>query len=233
MRNLRVQIEMRPISSIDTSMNHMTVPNIGKRRSGRPTQQGSAEMTARILDAAEASFVARGFQETTVERIAQDLGVTRRSIVSRYKSKDELLIAVAIRDMERYSPQLFALEVRQEHCWEDLETLIRKLWELGSNPKNAALLRAYLGEVVRLPHLAEEVRAFYYDISSIIESKIAAMQKYGLFRDYKASTVAACAISLVISNPRIRTMLFDPHFADPVTVERYFTDIWTLIRTMA
>ena len=28
-------------------------------------------------------------------------------------------------------------------------------------------------ERVRLPHLAEEVRAFYYDISSIIESKIA------------------------------------------------------------
>lgn len=226
-------IEMSPIPSIDTDVDQMTETTGAKRRSGRPTQQGSAEMTTRILDAAEASFVTRGFQNTTVERLAQDLGVTRRSIVSRYKSKDDLLIAVAIRDMERYSPQLFALEVREEHCWEDLETLIRKLWERGSNPKNAALLRAYLGEVVRLPHLAEEVRAFYYDISSIIESKIAAMQKYGLFRDYKASTVAACAISLVISNPRIRTMLFDPHFADPVTVERYFTDIWTLIRAMA
>ncbi|MCO5161282.1 MAG: TetR/AcrR family transcriptional regulator [Mesorhizobium sp.] len=190
-------------------------------------------MTSRVLDAAELSFVTRGFQDTTIERLAQELGVTRRSIVSRYKSKDEMLIAVAIRDMERYSPQLFALEVREEHCWEDLETLIRKLWERGSNPKNAALLRAYLGEVVRLPHLAEAVRAFYYDISSIIESKIAAMQKYGMFRGYKASTVAACAISLVISNPRIRTMLFDPQFEDPVTVERYFTDIWTLIRAMA
>jgi AcrR family transcriptional regulator len=211
----------------------MTGLTMAKRKSGRPTRQASADMTTWILDAAEDSFVTRGFQDTTIERLAQELGITRRSIVSRYKSKDELLIAVAIRDMERYSPQLFALEVREEHCWEDLETLIRKLWERGSNPKNAALLRAYLGEVVRLPHLAEEVRAFYYDISSIIESKIAAMQKYGMFRDYKASTVAACAISLVISNPRIRTMLFDPQFQDPVTVERYFTDIWTLIRAMA
>lgn len=224
---------MRSDFDIATGVGYMSKPDTAPRRSGRPTQQASVEMTTRILDAAEASFVTRGFQDTTMERLAQDLGVTRRSIVSRYKSKDDLLVAVAVRDMERYSPQLFALEVREEHCWEDLEALIRKLWERGSNPKNAALLRAYLGEVVRLPHLAGEVRAFYYDISSIIESKIAAMQKYGLFRDYKASTVAACAISLVISNPRIRTMLFDPHFEDPVTVERYFTDIWTLIRAMA
>lgn len=206
---------------------------MAKRKSGRPTQQASVEMTTRILDAAESSFVTRGFQETTIERLAQELGVTRRSIVSRYKSKDDLLIAVAMRDMDTYSPQLFALEVRQERCWEDLETLIRKLWERGSNPKNAALLRAYLGETIRLPHLAEAVRAFYYDISSIIESKIAAMQTYGMFRSYKASTVAACAISLVISNPRIRTMLLDPQFEDPVMVERYFADIWTLIRAMA
>jgi len=190
-------------------------------------------MTKRILDAAEESFVSRGFRDTTIERLAEELGVTRRSIVSRYKSKDELLIGVAIRDMEMYSPQLFALEVREERCWEDLENLIRKLWERGSNRKNAALLRAYLGETIRLPHLAESVRAFYQDISSIIESKIAAMQNYGMFRSYKASTVAACAISLVISNPRIRTMLLDPEFEDEVMVERYFTDIWTLIRQMA
>lgn len=227
------RIELPAVYGIDTNIDRMTRPAMVKRSAGRPTQQASAEMTARVLDAAETSFVTRGFQDTTIERLAQDLGVTRRSIVSRYKAKDELLIAVAVRDMERYSPQLFALEVREEHCWEDLEALIRKLWERGSNPKNAALLRAYLGEVVRLPHLAAEVRAFYYDISLIIESKIAAMQKYGMFRDYKASTVAACAISLVISNPRIRTMLFDPQFDDAVTVERYFTDIWTLIRAMA
>lgn len=203
------------------------------RKSGRPTQQKSVELTGMILDAAEKSFVERGFQETTILGIAESCGVTRRSIVSRYKSKDDLLVAVAIRDMQRYSPQLQSLEVRAEHCWEDLESLIRKLWERGGNRQNAALLRAYLGEVIRLPHLAEEVRAFYSEISATIEGKIVTMQRHGMFRSFKASTVAACAISLVISNPRIRTMLLDPAFDDPVMVERYFTDVWTLIRAMA
>ena len=203
------------------------------RRSGRPTSQASARLSEVILDAAERSFVERGFQETTIVGIAERCGVTRRSIVSRFASKDDLLVAVAIRDMQRYAPQLHALQVREDTSWDDLEVLIRKLWERGSDRKNAALLRAYLGEVIRLPHLAEEVRAFYEEISTTIESKIAAMQRYGMFRNFKASTVAACAISLVISNPRIRTMLLDPAFEDPVLVERYFTDIWTLIRAMA
>lgn len=203
------------------------------RRSGRPTQQQSAQMTARILDAAERSFVERGFQETTIQGIAHACAVTPRSIVSRYRSKDELLVAVAVRDMRRYAPQLSDLTVREEHCWEDLETLIRKLWERGSNKTNAALLRAYLGEMVRLPHLAEEIRIFYHQISDSIEEKIVLMQHFGMFRNFKASTVAACAISLVISNPRLRTMLFDPQFDDPAMVERYFSDTWTLIRAMA
>lgn len=207
--------------------------SIAERKSGRPTQQQSAELTALILDAAERSFVERGFQETTIQGIAQSCGVTRRSIVSRYKSKDELLVAVAMRDMQSYAPQLRELKVREQHCWEDLELLVRKLWERGSNKTNAALLRVYLGETIRLPHLAQEIRLFYQEISATIEEKIVLMQHYGMFRGFKASTVATCAISLVISNPRIRTMLLDPHFDDPVMVERYFSDIWTLIRAMA
>jgi AcrR family transcriptional regulator len=203
------------------------------RKSGRPTQRQSTALTALILDAAERSFVERGFQETTIQGIALSCGITRRSIVSRYKSKDELLVAVAVRDMQRYAPQLRELKVREQYSWEDLEALIRKLWERGSNRTNAALLRAYLGETIRLPHLAEEIRIFYQEISTAIEEKIVLMQRYGMFRNFKASTISTCAISLVISNPRIRTMLLDPCFDDPVLVERYFTDIWTLIRAMA
>ncbi|MBL8589904.1 MAG: TetR/AcrR family transcriptional regulator [Methylobacteriaceae bacterium] len=203
------------------------------RKSGRPTHQQSADLTDRILDAAERSFVERGFQGTTIKSVAEDCRVTRRSVVSRYKSRDELLVAVALREMETFAPQLHGLDIREAHRWEDLEALIRKLCERGANRRNAALLRAYLGEIVRLPHLARSIMAFYSEISAAIEQKIAMLQTFGMFGDYKASTVAASVISLVISNPRIRTMLFDPTFEDPAMVERYFTDAWTLIREMA
>ncbi|WP_018000559.1 TetR/AcrR family transcriptional regulator [Paracoccus sp. N5] len=204
-----------------------------KRRAGRPTLSETAELTERILNAAEASFVARGFQQTTIQQLAEDCGVTRRSIVARFSSKDELLIAVCLRDMDTYGPQLEAVEIRDDHPWEDLEQLIRKLWERGSDMKQAALLRAYLGESARLPQIPHHIFSFYQQLTNTLEGKITALQRQGLFRNYKASTVAATAISLVISNPRIRTMVFDPAFRDPITVERYFTDAWLLIREMA
>lgn len=206
---------------------------VRKRRAGRPTQAQTAELTEVILDAASESFVTRGFQATTIQILAQDCGVTRRSIVARFKSRDDLLKAVYLRDIDSYSPALAAIEIRENHLWEDLETLIRKLAERGADNRQAALLRAYLGEVVRMQDLAAHILDFYRRLSAIIESKIAVAQRHGLFRNYKASSVAATAISLVISNARILTMIQDPDFRDPVLVERYFNDAWLLIRAMA
>lgn len=203
------------------------------RRAGRPTLSQTAEMSAQILDAAESSFIHRGFRDTTIVQLAEECGVTRRSIVARFPSKDDLLIAVCVRDTQIYGPQLAAVTIEEDQGWEGLERLIRKLWERGADMKQAALLRAYLGEAVRLPQLAGHIRAFYHEIATVLEEKIVALQRCGMFRNYKASTVAAAALSLVISNPRIRTMLLDPTFNDPVMVERYFNDAWLLIREMA
>lgn len=203
------------------------------RRPGRPTQAETAALTELILNAAEDSFVTRGFADTTIQQLSEDCGVTRRSIVARFKSTDDLLIAIYLRDIGAYSPSLAAYRIRESHPWEDLEALVRKLAERGADKRQAALLRAYLGEVVRLPELARHILDFYRQLSDIVEEKITVAQGFGLFRSYKASTVAANAIALLISNARIRTMILDPDFNDPVLVERYFTDAWLLIRAMA
>ncbi|MCB1389025.1 MAG: TetR/AcrR family transcriptional regulator [Rhodobacteraceae bacterium] len=203
------------------------------RRPGRPTQAETAALTELILNAAEDSFITRGFADTTIQQLSEDCGVTRRSIVARFKTTDALLIAIYLRDVGAYSPSLAAYTIRESHLWEDLEALVRKLAERGADKRQAALLRAYLGEVVRLPELAQHILEFYRELSTIVEAKISVAQGFGLFRGFKASTVAANAIALLISNARIRTMILDPDFNDPVLVERYFTDAWLLIRAMA
>lgn len=203
------------------------------RKSGRPTQEESDRLTQMILDKARDSFVRRGFRDTTILQLAEDCGVTRRSIVARFPTPDALLVAVAARDINAYAPQVDSLPMREEHLWEDLEQLFRKLWERGSDATEAALLRAYLGETIRLPELAEIIRNFYFHLLETLEQKIVEAQKHGMFRKFKASTVASTAISLVIANPRVRTMILDTSFEDVATSERYFSDVWTLIRDMA
>jgi AcrR family transcriptional regulator len=203
------------------------------RKSGRPTQEESDRLTRLILDAARDSFVRRGFRDTTILQLATDCGVTRRSIVARFATPDALLVAVAARDIDTYASQVDNLQMRQEHLWEDLERLFRKLWERGSDATEAALLRAYLGEMIRLPDLATIIRDFYFHLLATLEQKILEAQKHGMFRKFKASTVASTAISLVIANPRVRTMILDLSFEDAAASERYFSDVWTLIRDVA
>lgn len=205
----------------------------GKRRSGRPTQEESHALTELILDHAKRSFIERGFLDTTIQQLSEDISVTNRSIVSRFRTRDDLLIAVAQRDMDTFKPRLDELEIRGEQCWEDLERLCRLLFRRGCDQYESALLRAYLGEAGRLPALADLIRDFYYYLSESIEQRVVEAQRHGLFRNFKAATIATCAVSLFVANPRLRTMLLDPHFGDAVNEERFFTDLWTLIRDIA
>ncbi|MGE0231220.1 MAG: TetR/AcrR family transcriptional regulator [Flavobacteriaceae bacterium] len=204
-----------------------------KRRAGRPTQQESSELTEAIIRHAWRSFVARGFSGTTVEKLAAELGITRRSIMQRFPSKDDLLFAVASRDTSVFGVALEALPMREAQALDDLKAVCLKLWERGSDPDEAALLRCYLGEVGRLPALAALLNTFTRWLSDEICRKVEAAQEYGYFKRYSASTIGTCAVALVISHPRIRTMLSDPKFHGDANLDAYFNEVWTFIREMA
>lgn len=203
------------------------------RRAGRPTQQESSELTEAIIRHAWRSFVARGFSGTTVEKLAAELGITRRSIMQRFPSKDDLLFAVADRDTSVFGVALQALPVREAHALDDIKAVCMKLWERGADADEAALLRCYLGEVGRLPQLATLLNSFTRWLSDEICRKIETAQQFGYFKRYSAATVGTCAVALVISHPRIRTMLFDPRFQGRDNLDAYFADAWTFIREMA
>jgi TetR/AcrR family transcriptional regulator, repressor for uid operon len=64
--------------------------------------------TDRILDAAYDELLAFGFKRVSVEDIAKRCGVARVTIYRRFKSKDELLAAVALREGRRLFDQVEA-----------------------------------------------------------------------------------------------------------------------------
>lgn len=200
---------------------------------GRPTQQESVRLTELIIQHAWRSFVARGFAGTTIEKLAAEMGITRRSIMQRYPSKDDLLYAVAERDTGIFGIALAAMPIREESVLEDLKSVCLKLWERGSDADEAALLRSYLGEAGRLPALAALLNGFTSWLSDEICRKVETAQSYGYFRRYSASTIGTCAVALVIAYPRIRTMLFDVRFVEKADLDAYFDEVWTFIYEMA
>lgn len=68
----------------------------------RPTRRDRrAETRSRLLDAASTLFTRQGIQATTLEQIATAAGFTRGAVYSNYTDKDDLVVALLDRRVER------------------------------------------------------------------------------------------------------------------------------------
>lgn len=66
------------------------------------------ETRQRITDAGIALFIARGYDDTTVEQIAEAAGISRRTFFGYFRSKDDVLLS-----LQSGMGDLLAAEVRQ------------------------------------------------------------------------------------------------------------------------
>lgn len=203
------------------------------RRSGRPTKEQSRLMRETILKAATAAFADSGFAGTTIQNLSESLGIWRRTLLQRFPTKDDLLIAVATRDTTTYAAGLTRMPLRPDSFEGDFHALCLKLWERGSDVREAKLLRTYFGEMGRLPQLARVIRDFYLAIAHVLEGKVADVQPHGWFVNHEPFAVADCAISMIISTPRIRAMVLDDAITDAERAPEHFERLWTFMWRMA
>jgi TetR/AcrR family transcriptional regulator len=101
----------------------------------------------RALDAALRSFAARGFEATSLDDVAAEVGVSKQAILYYYPSKAKLLDAVIDRSAAELSETLEAALVRAGQGWERVEAVVRSVFRLAlRRPELLGLLR----EVSRL-----------------------------------------------------------------------------------
>lgn len=111
---------------------------------------------AAILEAALAEFEARGFRETSMDRIAETAGVSKRTVYNHFASKDALFRAITTALSERvaqvtdyrYDPAL-SLEGQ-------LRTIGGQVLDMLVSPGFVTLSRVALVEMIRSPDLARE-----------------------------------------------------------------------------
>lgn len=116
---------------------------------------------------------------------------------------------------------------------ERLHGVCRTMLFAAAIPENYAIFRVLLGEIGRLPQIAELVIRSNDMIAMGIERIVLAAQEGGKFKDYSAAAVATTAIGLMSSNPVNRAMLGDPLFHDKQSVEQYFSQTWDIFLLMA
>ena len=102
---------------------------------------------ARVLDAALSSFGTKGFEATSLDAIAADLGVRKQTILYYFPTKDALLQGVIDASADELIVELERTLGRAGQGWGRIEAVVRKVFRLAA--RRPALL-GFLREVSRL-----------------------------------------------------------------------------------
>src|SRR6266851_4173090 len=96
-----------------------------RRRGGRPPRLQAAQIREQILDAATPLFLSHGYGATSIEEVAKQARMSKRTVYSRFQDKAELFGAVVHRLVERLRPPNAAHEQFFEGG--SLETILQRL----------------------------------------------------------------------------------------------------------
>jgi AcrR family transcriptional regulator len=111
-----------------------------------------------ILEGARIVFLAEGFDGASMEAIAQAAGVSKGTLYTYFRGKDELFTALVAACLNRSLEETFRGMKKVSGLREILETLAWNYLDAVREPGNLALLRVVVGASAKLPSLG---RAFY------------------------------------------------------------------------
>ena len=123
-------------------------------RAGRPTRQQAEARHEELLDHALDHFLDKGYEQATIEAIAADVGMTKRTVYARYNDKAALFTAAVERATERYA--ITDERIRATDTGDLEQTLVNIAMlriDLVANPEGLKLQRVIQTESYRFPHI--------------------------------------------------------------------------------
>jgi TetR/AcrR family transcriptional regulator, mexJK operon transcriptional repressor len=121
---------------------------------GRPTRAQQERRHDELLNVALDVFLERGFEPTTMEEIAIRVGMSKRTVYSRYEDKATLFKAAVRRAIERYTLPREALEAIATDDLEDTLTAVARLRLANlATPVGIQLQRILSAQSYRFPEL--------------------------------------------------------------------------------
>ncbi|RZK02765.1 MAG: TetR/AcrR family transcriptional regulator [Novosphingobium sp.] len=177
---------------------------ISRPGAGRPTREQAEARHAELLDHALDHFLDKGFEQATIEAIAADVGMTKRTVYARYPDKASLFRAAVSRAIERYAipeDRIHATEIPGDLA-QTLTNIAMLRIDLVSSPQGLKLQRIIQTESYRFPEIFTDT----YEIGALPTIKFLAKL---LRRETEAGnlavedtfTAANAFISMVVTGP--------------------------------
>jgi TetR/AcrR family transcriptional repressor of mexJK operon len=121
---------------------------------GRPSRAASEQLGERLLDAATQMFLAQGFGATSIDALALQLRMSKRTFYHRFPNKEALFAAVVHRIIQRLRPPPDIPLVDGTDVETVLERLATLILHAALSPQAIALHRMIVAESARFPELA-------------------------------------------------------------------------------
>lgn len=128
-----------------------------RRRGGRPSRADAEQLADRIVDAATELFFTLGYGATTIEAVAQQAGISKRTFYHRFEDKPALFSAVVHRTIERLRPPPEVPLLLGANLADILRRLADLVLRAALTPPAIALHRLIIAESSRFPDLAAVV----------------------------------------------------------------------------
>jgi AcrR family transcriptional regulator len=151
------------------------------------------------------TFVARGFDETRMEDLAEATGVPKATLYYHFAGKGEILTWLMGSTLAALGEAVAGAAARQGSARRRLEEVVRaQLQVMAERPAACQILIANLGRVARMPELAEAVgRAFLVPVAQLLADGAAD----GSWRRIKDPAMVASSIFGAIMIPALSVLV--------------------------
>jgi AcrR family transcriptional regulator len=175
-------------------------------------QGPSEERKDAILDAAEALFIAQGYEGASIREIARRAEVSSALLYWFFrKGKVDLFAAVLMRRAEEQRALTFPPELLEAPPDEVLPLLARGFTSVITQPDQVGLMRLLFGENLRHPELISEARVIIMDRAlQPLEGYFARQMALGRIRRLPVAYVTQAFIGLFLGLALRRELLQEP-----------------------
>jgi AcrR family transcriptional regulator len=195
---------------------------------GRPRRAQQEQRHEELLNVALDIFLERGFEQTTMEEIATQVGMSKRTVYARYEDKAALFKATVRRAIERYTvPREILESVATGHLEETLAAIARLRIANVARPVVIKLQRILSAQSYRFPELFNA--AYEEGTGPTIDFLCELFARYhaqGIINVTEPERAATAFLSLVVGGPA--RLIVSGNKVDEAEVDRHIRFTITL-----
>jgi AcrR family transcriptional regulator len=181
-----------------------------------PRRPSEAERRAALVEAAESLFLAQGYGATSMDDVAQAVGMSKKTLYQLFASKEALFEAV----VERFcAPMQATPEPAIPGDRATLERLLADLAQHILSLRSVALFRVIASEVKRAPELAAAVERSRGRKVNALQAWLAGQAAAGWLRIADPEEAAGLLLGMVIGEPHILMLLAQRPPPEPDEIE--------------